>query len=175
MILYVSMSLDGYLATDDDDLSWLDTVEREGEDYGYAEVMSTVDTYIVGRKTYEKILDMVGHLPQAEKMECYIITRQERLPEKNVIFYNDDIVHLIEELKREEGQTIMCDGGAEIIKELMKTKLIDEFIISIIPLVLGEGKRLFKGGVPYQDLALINCTSFDSGLVQLHYVKVREK
>lgn len=172
LILYVSMSLDGYLATDDDDLTWLETVEREGEDYGYAELMDTVDTYIVGRKTYEKILDIAGSLPQAEKMECYVITRQELLPEKNVIFYNDDIEHLVEELKKEEGKNIVCDGGADLIKLMMEKRLIDEFIISIIPLVLGEGKRLFKGGVPYQDLALIDTKSYESGLVQLQYVRV---
>ncbi|UXP30721.1 dihydrofolate reductase family protein [Reichenbachiella agarivorans] len=174
LILYVSMSLDGYLATDDDDLSWLDMVEREGEDYGYSEFMDRVDTYIVGRKTYDKIIDMVGHLPQAEKMECYVITRQELLPEKNIIFYNDDIEDLIYELKRESGQNIICDGGADVIKLLMSSSLIDEYVISVIPVILGDGKRLFKGGVPSQDIALINSTSFESGLVQLHYVRLNE-
>ncbi|PIB36074.1 hypothetical protein BFP72_12055 [Reichenbachiella sp. 5M10] len=172
LILYVSMSLDGYLATEDDDLSWLDIVERDGEDYGYARVMDGVDTYLVGRRTYEKVLDMVGHLPQAEKMECYVITRQELLPEKNIIFYNDDIEHLIQELKGEEGKNIICDGGAEIVQLLMRHGLIDEYIISIIPTLLGNGKRLFKGEVMPQDVALIDTTTFESGLVQLHYIKV---
>ncbi|MBU2912528.1 MULTISPECIES: dihydrofolate reductase family protein [Reichenbachiella] len=172
VILYVSMSVDGYLATEDDDLSWLDTVEREGEDYGYAAVMENVDTYLVGRKTYDKIVDIVGYLPQAEKMECYVITRQELLPQKNIIFYNDDIEHLIDELRKESGQNIVCDGGADLVKLMMKHQLIDEFIISIIPVFLGEGKRLFKGGLLPQDIALINSTSYESGLVQLHYVKI---
>ena len=77
VILYISMSLDGYIATADDDLSWLSIVEAEGEDYGYADFNATVDTYIVGRKTYEKVLSLTGgEFPQAGQLDCYVITRK---------------------------------------------------------------------------------------------------
>ena len=67
------MSLDGFLATNDDDLSWLSVVEKEGEDYGYAEFNKTVDTYIVGRKTYETVLKLTGgSFPTSEQHKCSI-------------------------------------------------------------------------------------------------------
>jgi len=60
VVLYISMSLDGFLATKDDDLSWLDMVEKEGEDYGYFTFNETVDTYIVGRQTYDVVLKLTS-------------------------------------------------------------------------------------------------------------------
>ena len=67
LILYISMSLDGFIATEDDDLSWLSIVEKDGEDYGYKNFNETVDTYIVGRITYDNILKLTGGVfPQAK-------------------------------------------------------------------------------------------------------------
>jgi dihydrofolate reductase len=169
--LYISMSVDGFLATSDDDLSWLSKVERPGEDYGYAAFTATVDTYLVGRRTYDKVVEMVGSLPQAESWQCYVLTRQEIPDQPNLEFYRGDIEVLIQRLKSEEGKGIYCDGGGQVVQLLMEKNLIDEYIISVIPLMLGEGKRLFLGGVPSLDLQLKQVNTFPSGLVQLHYVR----
>ncbi len=72
-------------------------------------------------------------------------------------------------LKKAEGKNIFIDGGAEIVNLLMKENLIDDFYISIVPILLGEGIRLFKDGLPEQKLRLINSECFGTGLVQLHY------
>jgi dihydrofolate reductase len=72
-------------------------------------------------------------------------------------------------LKRINGKNIFCDGGAEIVNELLKHNLIDEFIVSVIPVILGAGIRLFKDGKPEQKLQLVSSKSFDTGLVQFHY------
>ncbi|MFD2730321.1 dihydrofolate reductase family protein [Pedobacter alpinus] len=64
---------------------------------------------------------------------------------------------------------MFCDGGAEIVNELLKSDLIDEFIISVIPILVGNGIKLFKDGRPEQKLELISVKSFDKGLTQLHY------
>ena len=126
-----------------DDLSWLSMVEKEGEDYGYTAFQESVDTYIVGRITYDKILQLTGGVfPQAETFKCYVITRKERKSENGVTFYNGHIEDLVEELQNEDGKNIYCDGGGEIVKLLMEKNLIDEYIISIIPVILGNGKRL---------------------------------
>ena len=170
VILYISMSLDGYLATKDDDLSWLSVVERTGEDYGYETFNSTVDTYIVGRKTYEVVLNLTGGVfPAAAQHNCYVITRQELPPAKGVTFYQGNVQELIADLKRKPGKHIYCDGGAQIVQLLLKDDLIDEFIISIIPVILGDGKRLFLGDIHQQSLELVSSKQYDSGLVQLHY------
>ena len=76
---------------------------------------------------------------------------------------------MIRQLKSKEGKNIYCDGGAEIINELLKNDLIDEFIISVIPVLVGDGIRLFKDGRPEQQLELVNAKTFDTGLTQLHY------
>ncbi len=172
VVLYISMSLDGFIATNDDDLSWLSRVEKEGEDYGYTDFMETVDTYIVGRRTYEVILKLTGGIfPQAKKYTCYVLSRVSRKGENGVHFYNGEIEDLINKLKSEKGKDIYCDGGGQIVQLLMEKNLIDEYIISIIPIILGDGKRLFLGGTPPIDLIAKPSKQFESGLVQLHYVK----
>ncbi|MEM9526542.1 MAG: dihydrofolate reductase family protein [Bacteroidota bacterium] len=172
LILYISMSLDGYLATKEDGLEWLSVVEQAGEDYGYAAFTGSVDTYLVGRKTYDVVLGLTGgKFPQAEQFDCYVITRKERPSENGVTFYNGDLAALINKLKRQEGGDIYCDGGGQIVQLLLGKNLIDEYIISVIPTILGDGKRLFIGGVDPIKLSLTSSKQFSSGLVQLRYRK----
>ncbi len=172
VVLYISMSLDGFIATKEDDLSWLSIVEKEGEDYGYTQFTERVDTYIVGKKTYDVILKLTrGVFPQAEQYKCYVITRQERASENGVTFYNGDMEALITQLKNEPGKDIYCDGGGQIVKLLMAKNLIDEYIVSVIPIILGDGKRLFLGGINAINLKALPSKDFESGLVQLRYVR----
>ncbi|MOA44955.1 hypothetical protein D3C78_1673010 [compost metagenome] len=79
----------------------------------------------------------------------------------------------MQELKKGDGKNIYCDGGAEIVNELLKSDLIDEFIISIVPVLVGNGIRLFKDGRPEQLLEFISAKTFDTGLTQLHYRRRR--
>lgn len=172
LVLYISMSLDGFLATKDDDLSWLSIVEKEGEDYGYINFNQTVDTYIVGRKTYDTVLKLTGGIfPPAKQHKCFVLTKQNRESENDVTFYNGDIENLITKLKKESGKNIYCDGGGQVVKLLMEKNLIDEYRISVIPIILGDGKRLFIGETPQINLKALPSKQYESGLVQLHYVK----
>ncbi|MCL1674457.1 dihydrofolate reductase family protein [Elizabethkingia meningoseptica] len=168
LILYIACSVDGYIAQPGDDLSFLDKVQREGEDYGYTDFTATVDTVIMGRRTYDWIMARCPEYVHHDK-NTYIITRTERPQQGNTRFYTGDLKELVATLKSQGGKNIFCDGGAEIVNELLKDRLFDELIISIIPVLLGDGTRLFRNGVPMQDLILISSKSFDSGLVQLHY------
>jgi dihydrofolate reductase len=173
VVLYISMSLDGFIATKDDDLSWLSLVQKEGFDYGYANMMKRSDTYLVGRKTYEIVLDLChGTFPQAEQLNCIVLTRQNRPSENGVEFYSGQIKALINELKAKPGKDIYCDGGSEIVKLLMNENLIDEYIISVIPTILGDGIRLFAGEIKPINLKLLKSESFETGLVQLHYERI---
>ena len=166
------MSVDGFIAAKNDDLSWLSIVEKEGEDYGYNNLQQRIDTYIVGRSTYDVVLKLTGGVfPQAEVYDCYVITRQERDPENGVTFYNGDIENLITEIKSKPGKDIYCDGGGQIVKLLMDKDLIDEYVVSVIPTILGDGKRLFIGGTNQINLKAQPSQYFDSGLVQLHYLR----
>jgi dihydrofolate reductase len=154
VILYIAMSLDGYIAKQNGDISFLSVVEQKGEDYGYAEFVKTIDTVIWGRKTYDKILSFGIKFPHPDK-KIYVITRTARPKKANVTFYSDGLKDLIETLKSQNGKNIYVDGGAEIVSELMKQNLIDEFIISIIPVFLGSGISLFQQGGKESELTLI--------------------
>lgn len=168
LIIYIAMSLDGYIATESDDLSFLSLVEQENEDYGYGDFVKTVDTVIVGRKTYDKVLSMGYEFPHANK-ESYIITRTPKASIGSIQFYTGDLKVLVDKLKQQAGGHIYCDGGAQIIHELLNGKLVDELIISVIPILLGGGVRLFKDGRPAHKLELVAVKQFEKGLAQLHY------
>jgi dihydrofolate reductase len=168
--LFIAMSLDGYIAKPNDDLSFLKPIEKEGEDYGYAEFTDTIDTLIIGRRTYDYVLKEIGlsHYDNGQR-DIYVITRTERPQIGRTTFYTGDITELVKRLKSEKGKNIYCDGGAEVINELLKHDFIDEFIISVIPVLLGNGTRLFKDERPEQTLEFVTVKTFDTGLVQLHY------
>jgi dihydrofolate reductase len=168
VVLYIATSLDGYIAKPNDDLGFLSVVEQEGQDYGYADFVKTVDAVIVGRKTYDKVISMGFDFPHADK-DAYIITRSPRPAIGSVKFYSGDLKTLVDKLKSEEGKNIFCDGGAEIVNELLKQDLIDEFVISVIPILVGDGIKLFKDERPEQQLQLVSVKQFDKGLAQLHY------
>ncbi|WP_423148069.1 dihydrofolate reductase family protein [Rubrolithibacter danxiaensis] len=172
--LFIAASLDGYIAKPGDDLNFLKLVEKEGEDYGYAEFTNTIDTLIIGRKTYDYVLNEIGssHYNNGER-DVYVITRTERPDAGRVKFYSGDLAELVHKLKNENGKNIYCDGGAEIINELLKDDLVDEFIISVIPVLLGDGTRLFKDGRPEQLLEFVSAKTFETGLTQLHYKRKR--
>lgn len=168
LILYISMSLDGFIADNDGNLDFLSMVAHEGEDYGYSDFVSTVDAVIIGRKTYEKVLSMGFEYPHTDK-DVYIITRSEKPAIGSFKFFSGDLTTLVADLKRTPGKHIYCDGGAEIVNVLLKKDLIDELVISVIPILLGDGVKLFKGGRPPQKLDLISIKKFEKGLVQMHY------
>lgn len=168
--LYIATSVDGYIAQPNDDLSFLKIVEKEGEDYGYAAFTATIDTIIIGRKTFDYVVQEIGasHYDNGER-DVYVITRTEKSDTNRIKFYTGDLTELVNTLKNKNGKDIYCDGGAEVINELLKNDLIDELTISIVPILLGNGTRLFKDGRPEQILEFVTAKTFDTGLTQLYY------
>lgn len=173
--VFIAMSLDGFIAKEGDDLSFLSIVEKEGEEYGYSAFYNRMDTVLMGRKTYDWVCSATGTEPHSDK-KLYVFTRQKDLVTKNPLYYTGEIVPLIQQLKKEAGLGIFCDGGAEIVQLVKNNQLVDEWIISIIPVFLGSGVRLFDGGAQEEELELISSQSYETGLVQLHYsVKRKNK
>jgi dihydrofolate reductase len=168
LILYIATSLDGYIAQPNDDLSFLSIVQQEGEDYGYVDFIQSIDTVILGRKTYDWVMAQVPEFPHADKTS-FVITRTARPDTGKTHFYTGNLKDLVLSLKAQEGKHIFCDGGAEIVHELLQHDLIDEFIISVVPVLVGNGTKLFKDGRPEQRLTLISTQQFKTGLVQVHY------
>ena len=174
LILFIAASLDGYIATETDDLSFLSLVEHNGEDYGYTKFISTVDTVIMGRKTFDWVKNHTTEFPHSGK-ETYIITHQKRPDIGKTVFYGGNIKDLVLGLKSRKGKNIFCDGGAELVDLLLKENLIDEIVLSLIPVLLGTGKRLFRDGRTMQNIHLAESRSYPSGLVQLHYLFTDDK
>jgi dihydrofolate reductase len=168
VILFIAMSIDGFIAKSDGDISFLSVVEKEGEDYGYSKFLESVDTVVLGRKTYEKVLSMGIEQPYGDR-KVIVLTRNPHPETDQITYFSGNLQDLILTLKRQKGKHIYCDGGAETIHQLLLDDLIDEMIISVIPVLLGNGIRLFGQSSPERKLHLIKSTSFEKGLVQLHY------
>lgn len=172
VLLYIAMSLDGFIAKPDNDISFLSAVEKEGEDYGYAVFSALTDTVIWGRKTYDKVLSFGIALPHADK-KIFVVTRTPRPSIENITFYNGTLSNLIRNLKAQPGRHIYVDGGAQLVNAFLREQLIDEMYISVIPVLLGEGISLFDTLPETKQLQLLDSKSFEKGLVQLHYRIVR--
>jgi len=170
--LFIACSVDGFIARPDGDISWLDVVATDGEDYGYAAFYDTVDTIVLGRKTYDKVLSFGIDFPHKNKT-TYVITRTPKASEGNIHFYTGDLTQLIQQLKASSHKDVFIDGGADLVHSLLSAQLIDEITVSHIPVLLGAGILLFKEGFPEQKLKLTGVKSFPSGLVQVVYDVLR--
>lgn len=168
VVLFIATSLDGYIATKDDSLDWLFKVEGEG-DNGYSEFYETVDTILMGRKTYDWIKNhLTGEFPYQNK-ECYVFSRSENENNNDIKFVNEDIVNFTNKLKNEEGKSIWIVGGGELLHSFIENKLIDEFIITVAPTLIGNGIPLFKEGDYQLNLKLKAIRSFNQ-FVELNYI-----
>lgn len=166
-ILYIAMSEDGFIAGDKDNLDFLNPYQVEGEDYGYGSFMETIGAILVGRRTYEKVLSM-GY-PYHEDREVYVITRQDRPSSGKLHFYGGDLRELIEGLKQSTGGNVYCDGGAGLAQSMLQQGLIDEIILSIIPVQLQRGTLLFAGGLVPDGFECKATKAFATGLIQHVY------
>ena len=171
IVLYIAMSLDGCIARENGDIDWLSMVESRNEDYGYKEFLKSVDTVIMGRRTYDQVLTF-GDFPYKDK-KCYVISRTTRPKNDYVEFWSGDICKLISEIQQKDGLNIWLVGGAQIVGEFLSKKLIDKYIISVIPILLGKGILLFRRDRPEIRLQLCRNVAYPSGLVQLTYDQTR--
>jgi len=172
VVLYIAQSLDGYIAREDNDISWLSVVEHDNEDYGYDDFIKTVDTVFMGRKTYEKVLTFGVEFPHKGRT-CYVLSKTLKGADENVQFFSGSIEDIITKIKVQKGENIFIDGGSEVVREFRDKDLIDEYAISIIPILLGKGIRLFRETDTENNLKLVESKIFDSGLVQLKYERVK--
>jgi dihydrofolate reductase len=171
VILYIAMSLDGYIAGPDESLDFLKSVEQQEEDYGYSKFIEEVDTIIWGRKTYDKVKSFDVLLPYSDK-DIFVLSALRTGKDKHVTYFND-VRNLIKELKSKAGKNIYCDGGGQLVREMLKYDLLDELRISVIPHLLGSGTLLFPDGRPEYKLHLIQAIPYESGLVQLWYDRIK--
>ena len=168
IILCIATSLDGFIARKDGSVDWLSPYENGQEDYGYNDFFKKIGIVIMGNITYKQVLTF-GEFPYRGK-DCFVFTKnKEQRKDENVTFVSKNAKDFVSQLNLSENKNIWLVGGASIIDEFLKFDLIDEFIITIIPILLGDGIPLFKGRSNEINLELIDVKTFDPGLVQLYY------
>ncbi len=171
IILCMAMSLDGFIADKKGNINWISYYENRDIDLVNEKFLNQVDTAIMGRKTYEKIYSQIALEEWGlNEIKCYVATKKHLIENKQVEFINDNTIEFIRHLKSENGKDIWVVGGAEFAQNLISEGLIDEFHITIVPIVLGEGIELFKDNINKTKLHLDNCGVYDE-LILLQYSK----
>ena len=133
---------------------------------------STVDTVFMGRRTYEKVLGFGIDFPHKGR-NCYVLSKSREGADENVQFFSGDLVKLVGEIRSQQGKDIFIDGGSEVVRAFRDHDLIDEYVISIIPMMLGKGIRLFRDTDTTYPMALLESKAYPSGLVQLRYQRLK--
>lgn len=165
--VYVAVSVDGYIARPGGGIDWLSIVELEGEDYGYKVFLDSIDVLVVGRKTYDVALGFAGW-PYVGK-RCVVLTHRPPLASRHgEEFFAGVPRAVVERLAREGARRVYVDGGA-VIQQFLSARLIDDLTLSVVPVVLGGGVRLFADDAAERRLILDDAKSWPSGLAQLRY------
>jgi dihydrofolate reductase len=168
VILYIAASVDGYIARENGEIDWLEEAGSKGEgDSGYGEFYNTIDTVLLGRKTYDHVLVLANEFPYKDKT-CYVFSNEQNQEAEHVQFINEDAAAFTKKLKAETGGDIWLVGGAGLLDTFIKEKLVDEFIITVIPIILGKGIPLFKSNNPECELKLKETRRYGE-FVQMHY------
>jgi len=165
--VFIATSLDGYIARPDGGIDWLKIVEQPGQDYGYKAFADSVDTLVMGRKTYDVALGF-GTWPHSGK-RCIVLTHRYSAPCFGEEFMFGDPRMIAGKLGDEGARRVYVDGG-DIIRQFLEAALIDDLTLSVVPILLGDGIPLFRRGMPEQRLKLVEGRTFPSGLVQLRYL-----
>jgi dihydrofolate reductase len=168
VILYIAASLDGYIARKDGGIDWLASVERPDTDYGYAPFYQSIDVALMGRKTWELALSF-GEWPYPGKPSL-VFTRQKLTSDRDdVTFTSASPEAALADLAARGLKRAWLVGGAELVAAFQKARLIDEYIVSVIPVILGAGIPLFLPTGVEQGLELVGSQRYPSGLVQMTY------
>lgn len=171
--VFIATSVDGYIARENGDLDWLDAANRlvpDGEDCGYGDLMQSIDALVMGRTTFEKVLSF-GEWPYGSTPVIVLsskpLTIPERLPE-TVTHSSETPQALCERLSSEGIRHLYIDGG-QTIQRFLLDDLVDELIVTLIPVLLGSGIPLFGSLAADVHLSAVETKHYDFGFVQLHY------
>ena len=165
-------SLDGFIAKKDNSVSWLESTDKYERGVTLTEEMiadfvKSIDCYVMGARTYEHALKLgwpYGEVP------VFVLTNRDLLTDReNVKFYSGDLHKLVNDQLKPNYQNIWMVGGAMLTKDFIRQKLVDEIILSIMPIILGDGILFFDYIGQEQLLHLKDVTAYKDGMVELCY------
>lgn len=169
IILNLAISIDGYIASEDGGYDWIvgdgDSKLDTEKKWDFGEFLENIDVVVMGKKCYDQ-----NFHKDYENKKVYVATSEKLEDYDNVHFINGDIVKVIEEERKNEGKDIFLFGGGSLVDNFIKSDVIDEYIVGIIPTILGKGRPLFLGNNPKIDLHLEEYLT-DNGVVILRYSK----
>ncbi|MFN9778035.1 MAG: dihydrofolate reductase family protein [Candidatus Kapaibacterium sp.] len=170
-ILYIATTIDGYIARPDGNIDWLTSFPPpESGDYGYAALLESIGTIVMGRRTYEDILGFGIEWPYTG-FTTYVVTHNKEYtastPQTFII--NEDAVGALRSIKHTAEKDIWIVGGGALIQSLLNDRLIDAMIISVVPKIIGDGIRLFPAPSEESQWRLTHTQSFNTGIASLLY------
>ena len=164
--VFIATSLDGFIARSDGGIDWLAMVETPSQDYGYPQFFASIDTLLVGRGTYDTALGF-PEWPYRHK-RCLVLTHRPITPRYDETAIAGEPCAIARELYEAGARHVYVDGGATI-RQFLAAGLVDSLTLSVVPILLGSGLRLFGPEQPETRLQLKQVRDFPTGLVQLRY------
>ncbi|QQR92232.1 MAG: dihydrofolate reductase [Candidatus Iainarchaeum archaeon] len=169
VVLFIAASLDGFIAKEDGNIDWLTRYESKDEDYGFKSMFARIGTVIVGGNTYRQVKDDYQGKP------AYVFSRKKIVDAPpNIHVVQGSVEAFFKKLKLDDQKPIWLIGGGELVRQFLEAGLIDEFIITYVPILLGKGIPLFHASHSPISLELIQSKKYPNGLVQLHYVRTKK-
>jgi dihydrofolate reductase len=169
VIVHIATSADGYIARSDGDLEWLTSRPAPKGFYGMDAFMKSVDTMLLGRKTYEISLSLGAKFDPKDRYVVFSRNPRPADAPRGVEFVADAIDAFVRTLREQPGKDIWLMGGGDLIASFLDEEAIDEFVISVVPAFIGDGIPLIARRHRHVLLDLQSSERFPDGLVQLHY------
>ena len=172
--VYIATSLDGFIATSDGELDWLEEIPNpDKNDYGYGEFIKNIDAIVMGRNTFEKVLTFGQWV--YEKPVFILSNSLTKLPEKildKAEIVSGEIKEVIAQLNQEGYKNLYIDGG-RVIQSFLQEDLVDEMIITRVPILLGKGIPLFDKLEQHLQFSHKKTEIYNNTLVKSHYTRIR--
>lgn len=163
--------MDGYIAGPKGEIDWL----FSDQDYGYTNFLSSIDSVLIGRKTFDDTLKMGIEDPFPGKIIYIFTSTPQKYPAKeNCVFLSENPIEIWKWLRERDDENTWLVGGAQLLKPFVEENLIDEYIISYHPIILGNGIPLFKELNDRINLTTKDVKKFSSGLVQVFLEPARQ-
>ena len=163
--LYLAISLDGFIASSDGGVAWLEKFPAEA--FGFDEFLATIGTIVMGRAAYEQALGLVPWA-YAGKRTIVMTSTPLDAPRPGVEAWRGEVANLAASLKRSSGGDVWLFGGAKSLQAFLARGLVDRIELFVIPTLLGTGIRLFENSAPV-DLRLLEAKPRALGVVELLY------
>lgn len=170
LILGLAITLDGYIEGPNGEYDWCFT----DQDYGLKEFFTRVDAIFIGRKSYEMLQQYADSnngetVPGMPVMTEYVFSGTLTSVKKGAVLISEDSITVARRIKEQPGKDIWLYGGASLTDALLKEGLVDELWLSVHPILLGSGKPLFRENDSRTTIRLLECKTYESGLVSLRY------